>query len=109
MVKMLEVNDAAMQKLMLEAVGTLLEAGETLQKTKGGENPFLVAFDEADGVDKLSRCRRTTTRRSTRRLSNFWRSFSARTVTMTRTSCLMLRMAHSRSVQTCSRRLHSLR
>lgn len=53
MVKMLEVNDAAMQKLMLEAVGTLLEAGETLQKTKGGENPFLVAFDEADGVDKL--------------------------------------------------------
>ena len=53
MVKMLEVNDAAMQKLMLEAVGTLLDAGETLQKAKGGENPFLVAFDEAEGVDKL--------------------------------------------------------
>ena len=53
MVKMLEVNDAAMQKLMLEAVGTLLEAGETLMKSKGGDNPFLVAFDEAEGVDKL--------------------------------------------------------
>ena len=53
MVKMLEVNDAAMQKLMLEAVGTLLEAGELLQKGKGGDNPFLVPFDEAEGVDKL--------------------------------------------------------
>ena len=34
MVKMLEVNDAAMQKLMLEAVGTLLEAGEMVAKQK---------------------------------------------------------------------------
>jgi nucleoside 2-deoxyribosyltransferase len=54
MVKMLEVNDAAMQKLMLEAVGTLLEAGEMVAKQKPGtDNPFLVPFDEADGVDKL--------------------------------------------------------
>ena len=53
MVKMLEVNDAAMQKLMLEAVGTLFEAGEVLARSKGGDNPFLVPFDEAEGVDKL--------------------------------------------------------
>jgi hypothetical protein len=54
MVKMLAVNDAAMQKLMLEAVDTLLAAGETLAKTKpGAENPFVVPFDEADGIDKL--------------------------------------------------------
>lgn len=53
MVKMLEVNDAAIQKLMLEAVGTMLEAGETVAKSKGGDNPFLVPFDEAEGVDKL--------------------------------------------------------
>jgi len=54
MVAMLEVNDAAMQKLMLEAVGTLLSAGDFLSKSKGGaENPFLVPFDEAEGVDKL--------------------------------------------------------
>ena len=38
---------------MLEATGTLLEAGETLAKSKGGDNPFLVPFDEAEGVDKL--------------------------------------------------------
>ena len=43
-----------MQKLMLEATDTLLQAGETLAKTKAGaENPFLVPFDEAEGVDKL--------------------------------------------------------
>lgn len=49
-----QVNDAAMQKLMLEAVDTLLAAGETLAKTKpGAENPFVVPFDEADGIDKL--------------------------------------------------------
>ena len=53
MAKMLEVNDAAMQKLMLEATGTLLEAGEKLGTSKGSDNPFLVAFDEAEGVDKL--------------------------------------------------------
>ena len=54
MVNMLDVNDAAMQKLMLEAVGTLLEAGEMVAKQKPGtDNPFLVPFDEADGVDKL--------------------------------------------------------
>ena len=54
MVQMLEVNDAAMQKLMLEAIGTLLAAGELLGKVKGNtDNPFLVPFDEADGVDKL--------------------------------------------------------
>lgn len=53
MVKMLSVNDAAMQKLMLEAIGTLLEAGETVAKGKGGDNPFLLPFDEAEGVDKL--------------------------------------------------------
>jgi len=52
-VKMLEVNDPAMQKLMLEATGTLLEAGETVAKSKGIDNPFLVPFDEAEGVDKL--------------------------------------------------------
>jgi len=52
-VKMLEVNDPAMQKLMLEATGTLLEAGETVAKNKGTDNPFLVPFDEAEGVDKL--------------------------------------------------------
>ena len=49
-----QVNDAAMQKLMLEATDTLLQAGETLAKSKAGaENPFLVPFDEAEGVDKL--------------------------------------------------------
>lgn len=55
MVAMLEVNDAAMQKLMLEALGTLLSAGAFLGKSKGGAdaNPFLVPFDEADGVEKL--------------------------------------------------------
>lgn len=53
MVKMLGVNDAAMQKLMLEATGTLLDAGEKLATSKGGTNPFLLAFDEAEGVDKL--------------------------------------------------------
>ena len=53
MVKMLEVNDAAMQKLMLEATGTLLEAGDVLAGAKGGDNPFLVPIDEAEGVDKL--------------------------------------------------------
>ena len=52
MVKMLDVNDAAVQKLMLEAVGTLFEAGETLARGKC-DNPFLVPFDEAEGVDKL--------------------------------------------------------
>jgi len=52
-VKMLEVNDAAMQKLMLEATDTLLSAGETIARTKGGDNPFLIPFDEAEGVDKL--------------------------------------------------------
>ena len=40
-----------MQKLMLEAVGTLLEAGAKL--SPGGDNPFLVPFDEAEGVDKI--------------------------------------------------------
>ena len=54
MVKMLEVNDAAIQKLMLEATGTLLDAGDTLSRSKAGsDNPFLVPFDEAEGVDKL--------------------------------------------------------
>ena len=53
MCKMLEVNDAAMQKLMLEAVGTLLDAGDALAKVKGGDNTFLKAFDEAEGIDKL--------------------------------------------------------
>lgn len=53
MVGMLDVNDAAMQKLMLEAVGTLLSAGAMLSSSKGGDNPFLVPFDEAEGVDKL--------------------------------------------------------
>ena len=53
MVKMLEVNDAAMQKLMLEAVGTLLDAGELIAKGKGGDNTFLKPFDEAEGIDKL--------------------------------------------------------
>ena len=49
-----QVNDAAMQELMLEATDTLLQAGETLAKSKAGaENPFLVPFDEAEGVDKL--------------------------------------------------------
>ena len=52
-VKMLEVNDAAMQKLMLEAVGTLLDAGDLLAKAKGGDNAFLKPFDEAEGIDKL--------------------------------------------------------
>ena len=54
MVKMLDVNDAAVQKLMLEALGTLLEAGETIHlKGKSGENPFIIKFDEAEGIDKL--------------------------------------------------------
>ena len=52
MVAMLEVNDAAMQKLMLEAIGTLLSAGDLLGSAKGN-NPFLVPFDEAEGIDKL--------------------------------------------------------
>ena len=49
---MLSVNDAAMQKLMLEALGSLLGAGELLGASKG-VNPFLVPFDEAEGIDKL--------------------------------------------------------
>ena len=53
MVNMLELNDAAMQKLMLEATGTMLAAGASLAAVKGGDNPFLVPFDEAEGVDKL--------------------------------------------------------
>jgi len=52
-VNMLEVNDPAMQKLMLEAVGTMLSAGEVIAKAKGSDNPFLVPLDEAEGVDKL--------------------------------------------------------
>jgi hypothetical protein len=52
MVSMLEVNDPAMQKLMLEAVGTLFAAGELLGASKGS-NPFIVPFDEAEGIDKL--------------------------------------------------------
>lgn len=51
-VAMLSVNDAAMQKLMLEALGSLLGAGELLGASKG-VNPFLVPFDEAEGIDKL--------------------------------------------------------
>jgi len=51
MVKMLDVNDAALQKLMLEACGTLLAAGEA--QSKNGENPYLLPFDEAEGIDKL--------------------------------------------------------
>jgi len=52
MVAMLEVNDAAVQKLMLEALGTMLHAGEFLGASKG-VNPFLVPFDEAEGIDRL--------------------------------------------------------
>jgi importin subunit alpha-2 len=53
MVKMLDDNDPAVQKLMLEAFATLFDAGETLGKGKAVSNPFLVPFDEAEGVDKL--------------------------------------------------------
>jgi len=49
----LDVNDAAMQKLMLEATGSLFEAGEVVARHSGKPNQFLVSFDEFDGVDKL--------------------------------------------------------
>lgn len=54
MIKMLESNDPTVQKLMLEALGHMLSAGEELGKHNGkGENIFTVAFDEAEGIDKL--------------------------------------------------------
>ena len=53
MVNMLESNDPAVQKLMLEALGNLLAAGEELGKHAKGENLFVAAFDEAEGIDKL--------------------------------------------------------
>lgn len=53
-VELLECHDAGVQKLMLEAAGTLLAAGAHIGSTNGkGDNPFVVPFDEADGVDKL--------------------------------------------------------
>ncbi|KAL1526698.1 hypothetical protein AB1Y20_015398 [Prymnesium parvum] len=54
MIGMLETNDPAMQKLMVEALGNLLSAGEELGKQNGkGDNVFTLAFDEAEGIDKL--------------------------------------------------------
>ena len=54
MVGMLESNDPAIQKLMVEALGNLLAAGDELGKHTGkGENIFTLAFDEAEGIDKL--------------------------------------------------------
>lgn len=53
MVSMLESNDPAVQKLMLEALGNLLAAGEELGKSAKGDNVFTAAFDEAEGIDKL--------------------------------------------------------
>lgn len=53
MVGMLDANDPVVQKLMLEAMANLLAAGEELGRAGKGDNPFLIAFDEAEGVDKL--------------------------------------------------------
>jgi hypothetical protein len=53
MINMLEANDSAIQKLMVEALGNLLAAGEELGKHAKGENLFIAAFDEAEGIDKL--------------------------------------------------------
>mmetsp|Transcript_8324 Transcript_8324/g.18128 ORF Transcript_8324/g.18128 Transcript_8324/m.18128 type:complete len:540 (+) Transcript_8324:113-1732(+) len=52
---MLDVNDSAVIKLALDAVANLLAAGDALatQPKCGSTNPFLHAFDEAGGIDKL--------------------------------------------------------
>lgn len=62
MCDMLEVNDAAMQKLMLEAVTHLLSAGEFIGRSKGSNftNPFIVPFDEAEGIDQLEKLQEHT-------------------------------------------------
>eukprot|EP00310_Coccolithus_braarudii_P014633 CAMPEP_0183342072 /NCGR_PEP_ID=MMETSP0164_2-20130417/8233_1 /TAXON_ID=221442 /ORGANISM="Coccolithus pelagicus ssp braarudi, Strain PLY182g" /LENGTH=546 /DNA_ID=CAMNT_0025512555 /DNA_START=58 /DNA_END=1698 /DNA_ORIENTATION=+ len=52
LVALLDVNDTAVQKLVLDAVFNMLAAGE-MMATKGGANPFLIPFDEAGGIDKL--------------------------------------------------------
>ena len=52
MINMLDKNNPAVQKLVLDALANLLSAGEELGKAKG-ENEFTRAFDEAEGVDKL--------------------------------------------------------
>jgi len=56
MTAMLDVNDTAVQKLVLDAIGNLLSAGEEIGKITGkGNNPFLLPFDEAEGIDKLEK------------------------------------------------------
>ena len=49
---LLDKNDPAVQSLVLEACANLLAAGEELGRSKG-ENEFVKAFDEAEGIDKL--------------------------------------------------------
>lgn len=53
MVRLLEKNEPSTQSLMLEAFANLLAAGEELGK--GGENEFVKAFDEAEGIDTLEK------------------------------------------------------
>jgi len=52
LVKMLGVSDVSIVKLALEACANLLAAGDELTRGKGS-NPFVVQFDEAEGVEKL--------------------------------------------------------
>ena len=61
MVALLEVNDNAMVKLVLDALANLLGAGADLHKfphlvgKDASANPFVVPFDEAEGLDALEK------------------------------------------------------
>jgi len=59
MVTLLDAQDNAIVKLVLDALSNLLDAGNELHKFglggKDGNNPFLVPFDEAEGLDALER------------------------------------------------------
>ena len=57
LVALLDANDVALQKLVLEALANLLAAGDEMathaEKWSKGGNPFLAPFEEAEGIDKL--------------------------------------------------------
>lgn len=52
LVKMLEVADVSVLQLALEACANLLASGAELMRGKS-DNPFVVPFDEAEGIEKL--------------------------------------------------------
>lgn len=52
LVKMLEVSDVSVLRLALDACANLLASGHEMMRGKGS-NPFMVPFDEAEGLDKL--------------------------------------------------------